>query len=294
MFAHQSQIWCARVYHGSWLTPRGISPLSVQRIAPTWRDTSKSPHPLELSKYRGIYCLYSDCDGNTILRCAFYAGESSCVVKTEAEGSDHTEHDDKPRPYSFTTKNSLTVDQKQETGENWYSCPQCEKRCSSLGAVYNHMNIHSGKYKCAECGRCFGSNNHLAEHRRRHSGEKPFECSVCGKRFTKSNDLVKHGRTHSGEKQYKCHVCDKAFCQGVNLENHMSVHTGDKRYKCYVCGKAFGQSGCLRSHIRIHTGEKPYKCSLCTKSFARSNNLLQHKRCMHSNTTDELKQDDSV
>ena len=73
-------------------------------------------------------------------------GESSCEVKTEADSSDHTEHshDDKSRPYLCPTKNSLKVDQKQQNGQNWYSCTECEKRYSSFGILLNHMNIHSG------------------------------------------------------------------------------------------------------------------------------------------------------
>jgi len=69
-----------------------------------------------------------------MLRCA--CAGSSNEVKTEADSGDISEHprDVKPRPFS------------------------CD-----------HMNIHTGKYKCAECGRCCYTNQHLAIHRRSHS-----------------------------------------------------------------------------------------------------------------------------
>jgi len=241
--------------------------------------------------------------------CAYYTGESSCEVKTEADSSNHTEHshDDKPRPYLCAVKNSLNV--RQQTGENCYSCTQCKRRYSSRCALYNHMYIHRGKCKYTECGRCCGCEQALAAHRlccgstckldkavhrRIRSAEKPFECTVCSKRFSTPYNLMVHSRIHSGEKPYKCYVCDKTFSHSGTLKNHLWVHAGDNPYRCGVCDKAFRVSGNLIVHKRIHTGERPYTCSLCNKSFIDSSHLQQHKHCVHSSTTDELKQDENV
>jgi len=89
------------------------------------------------------------------------------------------------------------------------------------------MNVHSNKYKCTGCGKCFASKAGLATHSRIHSGEKPFECTVCSKQFTTSGGLVRHSRIHSGEKPYKCTECDQAFSVSSNLHTHMRVHTGE-------------------------------------------------------------------
>jgi len=62
-----------------------------------------------------------------------------------------------------------------------------------------HMNIHTDKYKCTECGTCCRSSAELTDHSRIHSGEKPFEYSVCSKQFTKAasvNSSV-HNKTFS-------------------------------------------------------------------------------------------------
>jgi len=141
------------------------------------------------------------------------------------------------------------------------------------------MNIHRGKYKCTECGKCCQRSHHLARHKRSHSGEKPFECTVCSKRFTEAGSLVRHSRIHSGEKPYKCHVCDKAFSVSGNLSTHMRVHTGDKPYKCSLCSKCFSQFCALQLHKRfVHSNRRPYHSPYCRKLFKTNIELKRHVR----------------
>ena len=106
----------------------------------------------------------------------------------------------------FTTQETSPSHRKRQTGEQMYSCNQCGKHFSYQSGQCAHMNIHTSKYKCTECGKCYKDSSVLAEHRRSHSGEKPFECTVCSKRFTRSGDLVTHSRIHIGDKPYKCRV----------------------------------------------------------------------------------------
>jgi len=145
----------------------------------------------------------------------YYIGESSSRINTEADSNDVTENprEDKPRPHvctvcnkRFRSKTYLNVHRKRHTGENLYSCIQCEKCFPFQSSLSRHMNIHSSKYKCTECGKCCPTSRHLARHRQSHSGEKPFECTVCSKRFTQDGNLVTHSRIHSGVKPYQCHV----------------------------------------------------------------------------------------
>ena len=74
------------------------------------------------------------------------------------------------------------------------------RRFITQSYLMRHMNGHTSKYKCSECGKCFQHNEALTKHSRIHSGEKLFECNDCNKRFTTAGHLVRHRRVHSGEK----------------------------------------------------------------------------------------------
>ena len=126
--------------------------------------------------------------------------------------------------------------------EKSYSCAECNKRFSYLRGLQKHMNVHTDKYRCPDCGKCCQSGIDLVNHRRTHSGEKPFECRVCSRQFARSHHLAVHSRTHSGEKVYK------TFRRTADLDHHMRVHMGEKPYLCELCGRSFTSSSHLRQH----------------------------------------------
>ena len=146
------------------------------------------------------------------------------------------------------------------------------------GSSYSRMSQNkTAEFHCNQCDKVFAWKNHLVEHIKMHTGEKPFSCEHCFKGFSSRADLTKHTRIHTGAK-HCCTYCGKGFLRKTDLVRHVRIHTGEKPYSCEHCGKRFARGADLVRHVRIHTGEKPYSCEHCGKGFAQSNDLLRHVR----------------
>jgi len=218
----------------------------------------------------------------------------------------------KPQPCPLTVSYERFTKKRHHRNHNFgqkFSCTQCEKRFSCRSNLYSHMNIHTGKYKCTECGKCCINNYVLAVHRQRHSGKKLYQRTVCNEQFMTSCDLSTHSRTHSGKKLHKCPMCEKVFSQSGSLKRHMKVHTGEKPYSCsqsdkselekhgdYVqsnsqpcccpyCKKRFKTNFELKRHESIHNQAKPYSCKHCSDCFTWRTQLERHLQLAHSEGT---------
>ena len=169
-----------------------------------------------------------------------------------------------------------------------YECDyeNCKYKSSTFCNLKVHKRKHTGEkpYNCDICGLKFSHSNNLKIHKRKHTGEKPFECYYenCKYRCSTSGDLVKHKRKHTGEKPYKCDICGIKFSQYSHLKIHKRKHTGEKPFECYYEGCKYKSSrhSDLVSHKRTHTGERPFKCDYegCESKFSRSGNLVTHKK----------------
>ncbi|XP_077107312.1 uncharacterized protein LOC143765004 isoform X3 [Ranitomeya variabilis] len=184
----------------------------------------------------------------------------------------------------FSNLEELSPNQSQivtsQTEGGMFQCGECGKQFTKNANLFQHKKIHTGKkpYSCSECGKCFTRKSGLTQHKMIHTGQKPFTCLECGKSFNQKSFLLTHKTTHTGEKPFACSECGKCFTQKPHLVQHQRTHTGEKPFSCPECQKCFSSKARVRDHQRTHTGEKPYSCSECGKSFAQKPSFVEHQR----------------
>ncbi|KAM4651972.1 uncharacterized protein O3C94_014297 [Discoglossus pictus] len=174
---------------------------------------------------------------------------------------------------------SIVTNKRTQSG-GLFACSECGKCFTRATNLNQHKRTHTGErpFVCPECGKSFTRSSKLYQHKIIHTGEQPFACSECGKGFTRASVLYIHIRTHTGERPFTCSECGKGFSHTSNLEVHKRTHTGERPFVCSDCGKGFIQVSDLTVHKRIHTGERPFVCPECGKFFTRASNLNVHKR----------------
>lgn len=106
---------------------------------------------------------------------------------------------------------------------------------------------------------------------------KNLKCPNCPYKTYHNSNLTNHKRIHSGEKPYSCKHCGEMFRFSGVRNLHEKTHTGEREYSCQYCGKEFARRYVCLLHERTHTGEKPFSCDFCGKRFTRHNTKTKHE-----------------
>ncbi|PFX17068.1 Transcription factor IIIA [Stylophora pistillata] len=167
-------------------------------------------------------------------------------------------------------------------------------------------------HTCSECGKSYNKKWRLEEHKRSHTGERPFKCEFegCDVRTQAAHKLfpssticrdMRRGRITNHLRWcpvcdmkgmwffvllvkgvLECHYegCDESFKKSIQLKRHICIHTNEKLYKCHVegCGTGFHTLSKLQNHMKKHN--IGYICSTpgCSAAFDKFSKLAVHMR----------------
>uniref|UniRef100_A0A1B6GH52 Protein krueppel n=1 Tax=Cuerna arida TaxID=1464854 RepID=A0A1B6GH52_9HEMI len=170
-------------------------------------------------------------------------------------------------------------------------CDQCGKELNTPELQANHEMLcpgppddkNGGTFSCEVCGKPFKRKEHLFQHRKLHTGERPYACGTCGKAFSRKEHLVRHAVSHTGQKSHTCDMCSKSFSRKDNLHKHRKTHGIAGPYVCETCGKSFVVKHYYLMHKTSHSSPDspddplPYRCDICYKGFSVKQYLTTHK-----------------
>lgn len=138
----------------------------------------------------------------------------------------------------------------------------------------------SKRFRCDQCGYSTLRASDLADHKNKHTGNKPYKCDQCPYEGGSPSLLRAHKSGCHEDKPYKCDYCPFVARSDAALSDHKNIHTGNMPYKCDQCDYTAANSASLYVHRRKHNGML-FKCDQCDYAPAKKSDLVRHTRRVH-------------
>ncbi|XP_059619834.1 zinc finger protein 845-like [Phlebotomus argentipes] len=168
-----------------------------------------------------------------------------------------------------------------------YPCHLCGKTYSSKSGVALHIQRHDAKNNgvpCPKCGKVFTTRLGMTLHLKRHNPERKYVCDweSCDYSTPLTTSLRDHRRTHTGEKPFKCDFCDKTFSVRGCVKRHIAHMHNPHIVPCTQCEKSFPTRKALLDHVRRLHAERTIPCSVCNKKYGSKADVSRHMKDSHS------------
>ncbi|XP_057643408.1 ras-responsive element-binding protein 1 isoform X2 [Chionomys nivalis] len=212
-----------------------------------------------------------------------------------------------PGPNRIGRRNQETKEEKSS-----YSCPLCEKVCSTQHQLTMHIRQHNtdtggADHSCSICGKSLSSASSLDRHMLVHSGERPYKCTVCGQSFTTNGNMHRHMKIHEKDTSSTTTATPPSPLKRRRLSSKRKLshdaeseredqapakkmvedgQSGDLEkmtgevFHCPVCFKEFVCKYSLETHMETHS-DNSLRCDICCVTFRTHRGLLRHNALVH-------------
>ncbi|XP_049998680.1 ras-responsive element-binding protein 1 isoform X2 [Alexandromys fortis] len=211
-----------------------------------------------------------------------------------------------PGPNRIGRRNQETKEEKSS-----YSCPLCEKVCSTQHQLTMHIRQHNtdtggADHSCSICGKSLSSASSLDRHMLVHSGERPYKCTVCGQSFTTNGNMHRHMKIHEKDTSSTTTATPPSPLKRRRLSSKRKLshdaeseredqapakkmvedgQSGDVEktgevFHCPVCFKEFVCKYSLETHMETHS-DNSLRCDICCVTFRTHRGLLRHNALVH-------------
>ena len=160
-----------------------------------------------------------------------------------------------------------------------YRCEWCKYSTNYISHITNHRRVHTGErpFICDDCGMAFSERGNLVVHRRKNKYITPYVCDLCAKVIELKCALAPHKRFHIGGMACKCEQCGAKFNDLVAYTNHLKWHNAVKK-----CSARVAPREDPAKHVKAHKEEQQYGCSFCPARFKHKSNARKHVVALHT------------
>lgn len=148
----------------------------------------------------------------------------------------------------------------------------------------------AGCLTCVICQKEFSSQHDFVVHRRRHTGERPFQCSRCLESFASASALLLHRNSmHHSRSLFRCTFCGRTFSEGDAYSRHLGRHR--RKGLCFrcSCSRLFRDEQEIRAHLAVHASGSGHKCPRCRRVYeslqALGAHFTKHEKAGHTTKT---------